>query len=46
MRVFDKMAGSKNATYHHILVANFDDFQKKASMLPKVFIYQIIHGSG
>ena len=32
--------------YHHILGANFDDFQKKASMLPKVFIYQIIHGSG
>ena len=32
--------------YHHILGANFDDFHKKASMLPKVFIYQIIHGSG
>ena len=32
--------------YHHILGPNFDDFQKKASMLPKVFIYKIIHGSG
>ena len=36
----------KGPPYHHILGANFDDFQKKASMLPNVFIYQIIHGSG